>query len=79
MSSAEFRRRYASLSAPTVVTVNGRPIGVWTPGATEIATDPAPATRSPDEPRPKGNDVPAKRWSGFGPQPFSGPIPKKGR
>ncbi len=31
MPSAEFRRRYAGLSQPVTVTVNGHPIGVWTP------------------------------------------------
>lgn len=30
--STEFRRQYAALSEPTVVTVLGRPIGTWTPG-----------------------------------------------
>jgi hypothetical protein len=29
--SAEFRKTYAKLAEPTVVTVNGHPIGVWTP------------------------------------------------
>lgn len=31
MTSSEFRRRYATLSATTIVTVNGHPIGEWTP------------------------------------------------
>ena len=31
MPSSEFRRRYASLLRPTIVTVNGHPIGVWQP------------------------------------------------
>lgn len=31
MTSSEFRRRYASLKSPTLVTVNGRPIGEWRP------------------------------------------------
>jgi hypothetical protein len=32
MPSTEFRNRYPSLDEPTIVTVNGRPIGTWTPG-----------------------------------------------
>jgi hypothetical protein len=31
MSSAEFRKRYAKLTKPTTVTVNGHPIGQWIP------------------------------------------------
>jgi hypothetical protein len=31
MPSTEFRNRYPNLDKPTVVTVNGRPIGTWTP------------------------------------------------
>lgn len=31
MTSSEFRRRYASLSRPVEVTVNGHPIGTWQP------------------------------------------------
>jgi hypothetical protein len=30
--SAEFRKRYASLAEPTVVTANGRRLGTWLPG-----------------------------------------------
>jgi hypothetical protein len=37
--SAEFRKRYASLRVPTIVTVNGHTIGTWTP-ATNHATIP---------------------------------------
>jgi len=32
LPSTLFRNQYPSLSKPTVVTVNGRPIGTWTPG-----------------------------------------------
>lgn len=32
LPSTEFRKRYASLTEPTAVTVNGHTIGVWTPG-----------------------------------------------
>lgn len=31
LSSSEFRKVYATLRAPTRVTVNGHPIGTWTP------------------------------------------------
>lgn len=34
LTSSEFRRRYASLTKPTTVTVLGRSIGVWLPGST---------------------------------------------
>ena len=32
MPSSEFRRRYATLTQPTIVTVNGHTIGRWMPG-----------------------------------------------
>lgn len=39
MASSEFRLRYATLETPVVVTVLGRPIGMWTPiGAPEVPT-----------------------------------------
>lgn len=31
LTSTEFRKVYASLREPVVVTVNGHPIGTWTP------------------------------------------------
>jgi hypothetical protein len=31
LPSAEFRKQYAKLTEPTVVTVNGHPIGTWIP------------------------------------------------
>jgi hypothetical protein len=34
MPSAEFRKVYAKLRAPTLVTVNGHRIGLWTPTTT---------------------------------------------
>ena len=34
MPSAEFRKQYAKLTEPTVVTVNGHPIGEWLPART---------------------------------------------
>lgn len=33
MTSTEFRRTYATLKEPTIVTVNGHPIGTWIPSA----------------------------------------------
>lgn len=44
LTSTEFRRRYATLTSPTVVTVNGHRIGVWRPfgheaRATEAVVD----------------------------------------
>lgn len=32
--SSEFRRTYAGVTEPVVVTVNGHPIGTWTPAVT---------------------------------------------
>lgn len=31
LNSSEFRRRYASLTKPTIVTAGGHVIGLWTP------------------------------------------------
>lgn len=31
LSSTEFRRQYGKLTDATVVTANGRPVGIWTP------------------------------------------------
>jgi hypothetical protein len=36
MTSTEFRRRYAFLTRPTIVTVNGRLLGRWMPGAPPV-------------------------------------------
>jgi len=38
MSSSEFRKRYATLTEPVAVTVNGHIIGRWSPGAAEAAS-----------------------------------------
>lgn len=32
LPSTEFRKRFARLTEPTLVTVNGHPIGTWMPG-----------------------------------------------
>ena len=44
ISSAEFRKTYAKLTRAVVVTANGHPIGVWTPG-TIVGGPPAEAER----------------------------------
>lgn len=41
MPSADFRRMYAKLTEPTVVTVNGHAIGVWTPSRQPTNEPPA--------------------------------------
>jgi hypothetical protein len=33
MTSSAFRKRYAALTEPTLVTATGRVIGLWTPGS----------------------------------------------
>jgi hypothetical protein len=92
ISSAEFRRTYAKLTEPTIVTVNGHPIGTWTPGF-DHADLPRPvldqmlSAFTPDAPAvaterpPAVTDyveaiLPAER---FNTQPFRGPIPKSGK
>jgi hypothetical protein len=37
MPSSEFRRRYAALTKPTVVTAGGRPIGQWIPASHRLS------------------------------------------
>lgn len=44
LSSAEFRKTYARLTRPTVVTVNGHPIGTWTPGVSVAHQRPRPGS-----------------------------------
>lgn len=38
LSSIEFRKRYAKLTEPTTVTVNGHVIGTWTPHGREVTS-----------------------------------------
>lgn len=52
LPSAEFRKIYASLKEPVVVTVKGHPIGYWTPG--EMAAQ--LVTVAPGAPRDKTFD-----------------------
>ena len=63
MPSTEFRRRYATLLRPTIVTVNGHPIGVW-----------QPHVGPRDAPVPP--DVTAAIGRSFSSRPFT-PVPKK--
>lgn len=56
LPSSEFRRRYATLTTRTVVTVNGHTIGVWLPVkvAEEGRSEPkTPGQRPPFTPVPK--------------------------
>jgi hypothetical protein len=71
MSSTEFRRRYASLTRPTIVTVNGHTIGRWMPGAP--AVDAVDVGGAP-ETRPVGLR-PVDAGSRFRSRPFT-PVPK---
>jgi hypothetical protein len=45
ITSSEFRKRYASITGPTVVTVYGHAIGTWTPSSAWLAQPIAPAER----------------------------------
>ena len=54
LPSAEFRKQYARLTAPVVVTVNGHPIGVWQPATAMdpvIAVSPTIRSESYAEPQ----------------------------
>lgn len=68
LPSTEFRKRFARLTEPTVVTVNGHVIGVWTPGVPwKIVTEGIAAATQP------GVDL-----DRFNSRPFT-PVPKKGK
>jgi hypothetical protein len=73
LTSSEFRKRYASLLRPTIVTVNGHPIGVWEPnkGVHEGAWRQALDTEAVPP-------VHAAAVVGFNSRPFT-PVPKKAR
>ena len=80
MTSSEFRRRYATLTEPTVVTALGRPIGEWIPAdyrpkiglTTTVSLKGEAKMMGPREiiEQPSLTDR-------FNSQPFTGPIPKK--
>jgi hypothetical protein len=70
MPSAEFRKTYAKLTDPTVVTVNGHRLGTWIPfGSASMAVDLPPGYREAD---PREEPVP------FSSRPFT-PAPKPSR
>lgn len=73
ISSAEFRKVYAKLTRPTIVTVNGHTIGRWLPGIP--AVDAIDVGGAP-ETRPVGLR-PGDAHDRFNTQPFRGPIPKR--
>ncbi len=50
--SAEFRRTFHRLSAPTIVTVNGHTIGTWLPAGTHVAISTMTDSRTIDAIRP---------------------------
>ena len=83
LSSAEFRKRYASLRGPVAVTVNGHIIGRWVPGAAEYVIVDGKAL-SGDEQRLRAaalewpEDPPPIFEPGFNTRPFT-PVPKKGK
>jgi hypothetical protein len=76
LPSAEFRKRYASLTKPTKVTVNGHTIGVWTPGGPNPDYNDMPDVIDrmllglPPQPRP-----PAAKSDRYNTRPFT-PVPK---
>jgi hypothetical protein len=75
MGSSEFRRRYASLTKSTLVTVNGHTIGTWIP--TEAGWLGPVAEHALRQPGP----VIAERHDSLRPfnsRPFT-PAPKKGK
>jgi hypothetical protein len=77
ITSAEFRKRYASLAEPMIVTVNGHPIGTWRPldvAAGVISLDHEVTPAQAEEIRTALTPMPGDR---FNTQPFMGPIPKK--
>jgi hypothetical protein len=73
--SATFRRTYAKLTTTTIVTVNGHPIGQWTPISTAIDT------RALDAIRPGEPTSTVELTTGLRPystRPFT-PVPKRGK
>jgi hypothetical protein len=64
LPSSEFRKTFARLEAPVVVTVRGHPIGTWTPAQTVVIPSapkaPATALEAP-EPVPAATPKPAPK------------------
>jgi hypothetical protein len=82
LTSSEFRRRYASLKAPTRVTVNGHDIGTWMPATpfekwfdslTDFGT---PVAGDPPIIGTHGSKRTAS--GGFNSRPFT-PVPRSGK
>jgi hypothetical protein len=71
ITSSEFRRRYASLTSPTIVTVNGHAIGTYQPISAAIDSRAAEGIRPGEPHTPVGS-------SSFNSRPFT-PVPKSGR
>ena len=71
ISSAVFRRTYATLTTPVVVTVNGHPIGTYQPISAAIDSRYV-AQERPGEPL----TPPSVTGHSFNSRPFS-PAPKK--
>ena len=67
LPSSEFRKVYAALKAPVIVTVNGHPIGTYQPISTAIDTRALDAIRPGEPPTPS-----VER---FNTRPFT-PVPK---
>jgi hypothetical protein len=68
LTSSEFRKVYAKLTAPTVVTVNGHAIGEWRPVPTGFVELPAGTTPAEVE----------QVRDRFNSRPFT-PVPKRGK
>ena len=68
LPSAQFRKVYASLTNPVVVTVNGHPIGRYVPIATMVDARAVEHIRPGEPPNPPPHQ--------FSTRPFT-PVPKK--
>lgn len=91
ISSAAFRKTYAKLTSPTIVTVNGHVLGIWNP-STPLTQGIAKAFDVPEEAalsvppsyvKARGEaqvarDEIAERIARFNSRPFT-PVPKRGK
>jgi proteasome lid subunit RPN8/RPN11 len=57
MKSPEFRKSYAKLAEPVVVTVHGHPIGTWAPYSAEIRQQYVVDTDILVKPQPKAKET----------------------
>jgi hypothetical protein len=71
ISSAAFRKSYAKLTDPTVVTVNGHALGTWIPQGHESATFQVTINERSEGPQPAVVVTPDR----FNTVPFT-PVPK---